>query len=394
MMLFFKQDSSNGYIDKLNFTYHPFPYYCQPNDVTFYDLDNDGVQEIIYYLLNGIDSTWGESNHVARYNPEINNYELIFYHRPSPDLFTFGFATGDFDNDGKNNFSTGGIEGGYYFYEYVSGNNIKVEYQMQLDTYNAFQSLMTDDMNHDGKKEIWVGSQFFDSQYGAITRVYVLEPAGNESYHIIYQIDIRGLFSFTYGRMRYADTDGDGKKEVFFNNSTLCFCFKYSPARNFYLDFVINIWEDTPGYNSDMFEGGDIADLDSDGIPEIILQKHVYPPFQYKSLFWKRTVIADVKNHRNPVPERFKLYQNYPNPFNPQTTIKFSLPEEAKVNIKIYNILGKEITELLNDTRRSGEYEITWNGRDSNGNVMPSGVYFITMRTKNFSETIKSLLMK
>ena len=77
---FFRQDSSNGYIDKLDFIYHPFPANCQPNDVTFYDLDNDGVQELIYYLdASPIDSAWAQSNHVARYNPEINN---IIYNNP------------------------------------------------------------------------------------------------------------------------------------------------------------------------------------------------------------------------------------------------------------------------------------------------------------------------
>jgi hypothetical protein len=395
---FFRQDSSNGYINKQEFVYHPFPAVYQPNDVTFYDLDNDGKQEIIYYLDAGsLDSIWALSNHVARYNPAINNYELIYYHRPTPNWFTFGFSVGDFDSDGKNNFSTGSIDGNYFIYEYVSGDDVNVEYQMQLETVNAFLSVMSEDMNGNGKNEIWVGSDFSSSLYGGVTRVFVLEPAGNNTYQVIYQIDIRGLFSGIYGRIRYVDVDGDGIKEIFLNNGTLVFCFKYSPQRNFYLYFIIDTWD----YSSDEYDGTDVADLDSDSIPEFIMQKKAYPPTRYKSVFWKRDKTVDVKEINNSIPDEFNLYQNYPNPFNPSTTIRFSILQEAKLNIKIYNILGKEITQLLNETRSSGEYEISWNGTDGKGNSVPSGIYFITMKANpkanelgSFQKTIKAMLIK
>lgn len=387
----FKQPGDTSYVSQLDFIYHPFPSVCQPNDVTFFDLDNEGVQEIIYYLASGpVDSAWTQSNHVAKYNPVVNNYELMYYHRPSPNWFTFGFATGDFDDDGKNNFSTGSIDGNYFIYEYVSGNNIQVEYQMQLETVNAFLSIMSEDMNGNGKNEIWVGSDFSSSTYGGVTRVFVLEQAGNGTYQVVYQIDIRGLFSGIYGRIRYADVDGDGVEEIFLNNGSLVFCLKYSPQSNFYLDFIIDTWD----YSFDSYEGTDIADLDSDGIPEFIMQKHLWPPYRTKSLFWKRNKISNVNDNGNTLPVEYKLYQNYPNPFNPQTTVRFALPQEAKVSIKVYNILGKEITQLLNETRISGEYEITWNGTDSNGNSVPSGIYFITMIADKYRKTIKSILIK
>ncbi|MDP2365434.1 MAG: VCBS repeat-containing protein, partial [Ignavibacteria bacterium] len=82
----FKQNSSSDLIIYDNLNYNPFPIVYQPNDVTLYDIDNDGNQEIIYFLAAGsLDSIWAGSNHIAKYNPQINNYELIYYHRPQPE---------------------------------------------------------------------------------------------------------------------------------------------------------------------------------------------------------------------------------------------------------------------------------------------------------------------
>jgi hypothetical protein len=261
---------------------------------------------------------------------------------------------------------------------------------MHLETLNAFLSVMSEDMNGNGKNEIWVGSDFASSQYGGVTRVFVLEAAGNGTYQVVYQIDIRGLFSGIYGRIRYVDVDGDGVKEIFLNNGALVFCFKYDQQKSYYLDFIIDTWD----YSQYDYDGTDAADLDSDGIVEFITQKHTNPGYHYKSIFWKRDKSVGVEDDDYSIPEEFNLIQNYPNPFNPSTTIRFSLPQEAMVNIKVYNILGKEITELLNETRISGEYEITWDGTDSNGKLVPSGIYFITMNADRFSKTIKTMLIK
>ena len=94
------------------------------------------------------------------------------------------------------------------------------------------------------------------------------------------------------------------------------------------------------------------------------------------------------------------MFQNYPNPFNPITNIKFALPFVSNINIKIYNTLGKEIKELLNENRLSGEFEITWDGTDNQRNKVSSGVYFITMQANNINsnlplrKTIKAILLK
>ena len=88
-------------------------------------------------------------------------------------------------------------------------------------------------------------------------------------------------------------------------------------------------------------------------------------------------------------PSEYALSQNYPNPFNPTTTIKFSIPENQKVLLKVYNILGKEVAVLVNKEMEAGEYDIEFSSDGLN-----SGVYFYTLEAGNYRETKKMILMK
>jgi len=89
------------------------------------------------------------------------------------------------------------------------------------------------------------------------------------------------------------------------------------------------------------------------------------------------------------VPDEFALFQNYPNPFNPTTTIRYQLPKESKVNIKIYDILGEQVMELVNETKQAGVYEVEFNAQN-----LPSGTYIYRIITEGFTETKKLLLLK
>jgi hypothetical protein len=407
-MHFFKQQTDTSYINTPNFIYNPFPPVYQPNNVTFYDIDGDGNLDIIYFLFAGDgDSAWAYSNHVAKYNPEINNYELIYYHRPLPDFYTNGISIGDFDQDGKGNFATGSIYGKFYIYEHVDGTEYQVEFTKELETSNAYLTTFTDDMDGNGKPEVWIGGDI-----GGVTRLFAFEASSPGVYEQIYRIDILGLGSLTDGKMRYVDLDGSGKKDLFLHNANLAFGFKYDGNGNYYMDFVIKAPEFDSTYIEQELWAIDVADLDGNGIPELIpqysLSKGPVETWEYRSVFLKRDKVLSVDIEEPVYQASFNLYQNYPNPFNPETRIKFVLPVTSEVRINVYNILGKEIKELLNETRLSGEYEITWNGEDNFGNKVPSGVYFITMLSNpdlseksgisrlggQVQKTIKSLLIK
>ncbi len=104
-------------------------------------------------------------------------------------------------------------------------------------------------------------------------------------------------------------------------------------------------------------------------------------------------IVTDIKEKRNGnnVPKGFYLYQNYPNPFNPETTIKFSVPSKSYVSLKIYNILGKVVADLVNNEKQEGTYSINFN---SNDYKLSTGVYVCELESGNFLSTRKLLLLK
>jgi hypothetical protein len=93
-------------------------------------------------------------------------------------------------------------------------------------------------------------------------------------------------------------------------------------------------------------------------------------------------------------PKTFSLSQNYPNPFNPSTLIHYQVPGSALVNIRVYNLLGKAITTLVNETKTPGKYNAIWNGKDIYGNDAPSGIYFYAIHAGNFAQVKKMVLLR
>ncbi len=113
---------------------------------------------------------------------------------------------------------------------------------------------------------------------------------------------------------------------------------------------------------------------------------------QEPAFIYHKVVSADDENV---LPKKFELYQNYPNPFNPVTTRKYSIPTNVggethgRASLRIYNVLGEEITTLVNERQAPGEYSVQFDASD-----LPSGVYFYTLRVGDFVSTKKMILLK
>jgi uncharacterized delta-60 repeat protein len=109
------------------------------------------------------------------------------------------------------------------------------------------------------------------------------------------------------------------------------------------------------------------------------------------STIWKFTtiVITGIQTSENEIPKEFKLYCNYPNPFNPATKIKFDIPKTSFTKLVIYDLTGKTVSILINETLKPGSYKINWDASN-----FSSGVYIYRLVTGNFTETGKMVLLK
>lgn len=104
---------------------------------------------------------------------------------------------------------------------------------------------------------------------------------------------------------------------------------------------------------------------------------------------WVISGVLPVEETIGNIPEEFSLEQNYPNPFNPSTTIQFRIPNASFVNLKVYDILGREVATLVNEEKPVGSYDVNFNASQ-----LSSGIYFYKLRAGNFVETKKMILIR
>jgi hypothetical protein len=94
------------------------------------------------------------------------------------------------------------------------------------------------------------------------------------------------------------------------------------------------------------------------------------------------------------LPSSFALHQNFPNPFNPITTLRYDLPEDNFVILTVYDMLGREITQLVNTNQQAGFKSVQWNAIDSMGRPVSAGVYLYQIQAGEFVQTKKMVLLK
>jgi len=209
------------------------------------------------------------------------------------------------------------------------------------------------------------------------------------------------------------DIDNDNNTELIFDDNTS------TAGIGKYL-----IYNHDGTYNSELYTSGStmfvtptVTDLNRNGILDItgggvVINGSVYtatlalwnsgslyiaskvqiPMWQYNARH--NGVITDkdlvgIQEPVNAIVSNYELFQNYPNPFNPSTKISFNILKPGKLNLKIFNSLGKEVQSIVKDYSTAGTYEINFNGSE-----LSSGIYFYKMEINNFSQTRKMLLLK
>ncbi len=134
----------------------------------------------------------------------------------------------------------------------------------------------------------------------------------------------------------------------------------------------------------------ELADFDNNGFLDIAASISM----DNQIVILMNNVSTDISGAGENLPVEYRLAQNYPNPFNPSTEIEFALPSKADVSLEIYNILGQKVVTLLDEKLPAGTHRVTWDGNDSRGRQVSSGIYFYRLKTPDFDASKKMILMK
>lgn len=317
-----------------------------------FDVDNDGREEVYLPNYHSAGSNYIGTIHVVHYPPgssttmiDTNNvFVLRFVESGVLDagLVTFGFGYGDIDRDGKPNIYTSST------YGLTGCNLLTAEFQGGDKTNLAnwqFAKL------YPGDPSIYTQRLIRDSS-GVIDTVFTIDNSFASK-----------IFA------RYTDFDKDGFEDILLPYQALS-------------DSAIHVTRQWNPANSTWVTVDSFKIANPKRWSFRIIEGTIGTGVEAKDL----TIIT---------PDDYKLYQNYPNPFNPNTQIRFYLPIENKISLKIFNHLGQEIRTLIDEQiYNRGTHFVEWDGKNNFGKPVSSGTYIAQLRFGNFTKEIKMLLLK
>jgi hypothetical protein len=104
--------------------------------------------------------------------------------------------------------------------------------------------------------------------------------------------------------------------------------------------------------------------------------------------------VVDADDDASPLANIFSLSDNYPNPFNPATRIEYTIPKQTRIELTVFDILGRTVRTLVDANKQAGSYTAVWDGLDATGKRVASGIYFYRLKADDFTETKKMVLLK
>ena len=386
------------------------------------DIDNDGNQEIIVSVMDG---PWGSTGSSRIMIIELENGDLsdpvwnIEYEDPVTTNWSgYNISVGDLDQDGLKEIYTVAYE--YYHIIIYENLGTPDEYDYQTDFYvtnevseRANQSIVIADLDSNGTNEMFAVTSGTNSLTGTL-----LTPG-----YFYAVICSTGVDSLTFANFHYlaeypgglrqlsiGDADQDGKPNLYiaghyneavfdweYNGGNLDDVGSYSQTMIFMDDTTDNF---TPNNDqgkvrvAKLFSG----DIDNDGNGDVIFSSASFAtdkPQLFMVEHEEEVIVVNIDhNDSDIIPNKVSLEQNFPNPFNPATAFQYNLAESGIIELTITDIIGRKVTTLISGYQRSGNHNVLWTGKDSNGNQVPSGIYFYNLKSGSNIITKKMTLSK
>ena len=410
------------------------------NSVRLVDIDNDNDLDMFVSVLYASQT---RDNFVLYKNNGTANNPLFQkttdnYLVPVDVGSNSNMAIADLTGDGLPDMLVGATDQVVSFYKNTGTANLP-QFTLQIDTlplqYESFNySPALADLDNDGDLDLIVGSYFLGKAK------YYKNTGSQTNFNFVFQANLNSIGVDSLGQANtpaLVDLDNDGDYDLFAgdNNGRIQYYENTGTASNFNFVFRTKFYAgidvgdesvprfyDIDGDNDyDLFIGkrdGYISYYKNEGtpsVPNFVLQTHTFkninagrnscPQFvdidndtdpdlfvgNFKGglYYYNNHDIIGIHTISNTVPEEFSLDQNYPNPFNPSTNIAFDIAKNGFVQLKIYDITGREVSTLVNQDLKPGSYSYSWNPEN-----LSSGIYFSTLKTENFISTRKMTFLK
>lgn len=413
------------------------------------DVDGDGKNELLFgsrefglnvntpvtnmYILQVQSGTFAQGNAVVGVEYVYKDMKYVnddgLKADSSDGFIPFGMGIADIDGDGKKEILVGGWTNvssgsGLGFIDVLGANSYKDGTVMAFP--NSSIGGATAIQVSFRPAIIKIGNQeyiYFNGDAGAPKQFYTIDGVTDVSF--VSASNIKRISSSTWtlaanvwGGLSAGNQDhgtGTDGSEVYLPNGNRIASFEYKgsgdPTDSLNYVFYDSLFVLTQVFKS---SGGAITDvmtypgmdLNNNGLREVIVN---YKPGTTDTLWSGKALkrgtygffvlewgaISVSVEFPNVVPDQFSLDQNYPNPFNPSTTIKFHVPSQSPVSIKIFDIVGREIRTLIGGTPyQAGNHQVLWDGKDNAGATVATGTYFYRMDADNFSVTRKMMVLK
>jgi hypothetical protein len=358
------------------------PYQSDVEDFLFIDLDNDNDLDIFQTHLGTVGVQDGEVTQLI--NTGSRNFFFAnlgsFYAGQHPSSAASGFINGDtfedvvvvdFVNQTVSVLMNLGTSGGIW-----NGFNNGVEYPVLAGSSPLHANLSVGDLDGDGDADILVGS------WGGSDSLMILKNNGDGSFsdaEFFLVNDFRSSEVFSL-----FDYNNDGDLDIIVATPAHDLVYLSNEGNGNFVSFLLCHLSDLGGEPLTILT----KDFDMDSRPDVAVLTITDDIAVMLNLDFVVGIEEDKSNLS--APDEYSLEQNYPNPFNPSTTIRFELPANAQVDLRVYNLLGQEVAVLINSEElSSGVYKYNFNA-----SRLSSGVYFYRIITKDFVQTKKMILMK